>query len=267
MENILTQSQLIVADQFVYHILQSLRTLRTDRIFVAITEFGDTFVVMTLACAVLILLLARRCYRTAGFWFLAVGGGQLGVQWLKLVVHRTRPMAIYQGASAFSFPSSHAAMSIILFGFLAILIGKRVSGAWRLGLVAGVMLIGFIIGFSRLYLGAHWLSDVLGGYLFGLGWAILLGLIYFKKPAEAIPIRSLGLVVTLVLMTAGGWHVHRQHKADMSFYTPRRVVQTATPAISDAGKWLHSTAAHLNLGTAKIFDNRLMSQVSTPFYD
>ena len=263
MENILTQSPLILADQSVYHILQSLRTLWTDRIFVAITEFGDTFVVMTLACAVLILLLARRCYRTAGFWFLAVGGGQLGVQWLKLAVHRTRPMAIYQGASAFSFPSSHAAMSMILLGFLAILIDKRVSGAWRLGMVAGVMLIGF----SRLYLGAHWLSDVLGGYLFGLGWVILLGLIYFKKPAEAIPIRSLGLVVTLVLMTAGGWHVHRQHKADMSFYTPRRVVQTAAPAISDAGKWCHSTADHLDLWTAKILDNRLMSQVPTPFYD
>ncbi len=225
LQDVLARDPLVMADQAVYHFFQSLRTSWADSAFVAITELGDSFVNISLVCAVLGVLLAKRCYRTGGFWALTALGGLLGVQLLKWVIHLPRPVAIYHGALAYGFPSGHTTMSVILYGFLAILIARRLSGAWRWGLFPSVMLIAFVIGISRLYLGAHWLSDVLGGYFIGTSWAALMGITYLKGADEKIPRRLLGLTVVLVIVIAGGWHVIQRHEKDLAFYAPRHNVQ------------------------------------------
>jgi len=122
---------------------------------VAITELGDSFANISLAGAVLGVLIVKRCYRTAVFWTFTVLGGLLGVHLLKWAIHLPRPVAIYHGASAYAFPSSHTTMSVIVYGFLAILLARRLAGAWRWGLISSVIIMAFVIGISRLYLGAH----------------------------------------------------------------------------------------------------------------
>lgn len=226
LQDVLAKDPLVLADQAVYHFFQSLRTPWADHILVAVTELGDSFVNICISCSVLLVLLLKRCYRTAGFWLLAVAGGMAGVQLLKWLLHLPRPVAIYHGASAYGFPSGHTTMSVILYGFLAILLARGLSGILRWGLFASVFLISLIIAISRLYLGAHWLSDVLGGFLGGTSWTALLGIAYLKGPAEIVPRRLLGLVAVLVIVTAGGWHVAQHHKKDLAFYAPRHDVQT-----------------------------------------
>jgi len=237
LQDVLAKDPLVIADQAVYHFFQSLRTFWADNAFVAITELGDSFVNISMACAVLLVLLAKRCYRTAGFWALAALGGLLGVQLLKWAIHLPRPVAIYQGASAYGFPSGHTTMSVILYGFLAILLARRLAGAWRLGLFSSVVLITFVIGFSRLYLGAHWLSDVLGGYFIGTSWAAFLGIVYLKGADEIIPQRLLGLAVVLVLVIAGGWHVAQKHEKDLAFYAPRHPMRIIALTSWQANAW------------------------------
>ena len=226
MEDILTKDSLVLADQAVYHFFQSLRTPWADRIFVAVTEFGDSFVNICLAGAVLLVLLGKRCYRVAGFWAMVVLGGLVGIQLLKWLIHSPRPVAIYHGASAFGFPSGHTTMSVILYGFLVILLARGLSNTLRWGLFVAVVLISFIIAISRLYLGAHWLSDVLGGFLMGTSWVALLGIAYLKSPDKNVPRRLLGLVTVLVIVIAGGWHVAQRHEKDLAFYAPRHEVQS-----------------------------------------
>ena len=226
MEDLLTKDPLVLADQAVYHFFQSLRTPWADRVFVAVTEFGDSFVNICLAGAVLFVLLGKRCYRAAGFWAMTVLGGLVGVQLLKWLIHTPRPMAIYHGASAFGFPSGHTTMSMVIYGFLAILLARGLAGTWRWGLFVAVLLISFIIAISRLYLGAHWLSDVLGGFLIGTSWVALLGIAYLKSPDKCVPRRLLGLVGVLVIVVAGGWHVTQRHEKDFAFYAPRHEVQS-----------------------------------------
>lgn len=237
LQDVLAKDPLVVADQAVYHFLQSLRTPWADNVFVAVTELGDSFVNITLFCTVLLVLLVKRCHRAAGLWTLAVLGGLLAVQVLKWTIHLPRPVSIYDGASAYGFPSGHTTMSVILYGFLAFLIVRQVGAAWRWGLVSGVVLIAFIIGFSRLYLGAHWLSDVLGGYFIGTSWATIVGIAYLKKADKIVPKRLLGGAVIGIIVIAGGWHVTQQHKEDLSFYAPRHKMQTITFASWLADGW------------------------------
>jgi undecaprenyl-diphosphatase len=199
-------------------------------VLVAITELGDSFVNICLSGAVLIVLFVKRCYRTAGFWALTMLGGLLGVQLLKWTIHLPRPVAIYHGASVYGFPSGHTTMSVILYGFLAILLARGLAGEWRWVLFSSAIGVSFVIGTSRLYLGAHWLSDVLGGLLIGTSWAALLGIAYLKGPADIVPRRLLGLVTIIVIVIAGGWHVSQRHAKDLAFYAPRYNLQAMTLA-------------------------------------
>ena len=217
LQDVLAKDPLVVADEAFYHFFQSLRTPWADNVFVALTEFGDAFVNISLFCAVLGVLLIKKCYRTAGFWVLTVLGGLLGTQLLKWVIHLPPP----DGISSFGFPSGYTTMNVILYGFLAILLARGLAGTWRWGLFSGVLLLAFIIGISQLYLGMRWLSDILGGFFIGTSWAALLGIAYLKGPIETVPRRILGSVVILVIMIFGGWHVTQRHETDLASYTPQ----------------------------------------------
>ncbi len=72
-------------------------------------------------------------------------------------------------------------MATITFGFFAVLIAREMPGRTRVWpyLVSGIVVS--LIGFSRLYLGAHWLSDVIGGMLFGTFWLLVLGIAYRRR--------------------------------------------------------------------------------------
>lgn len=226
LQDVLAKDPLVLADQSVYQLFESLRTPWGDRIFVALTELGDSFVNICLSCLILLVLLAKRCYRTAGFWVVAALGGIAGVLLLKWMIHLPRPAALYHGASAYGFPSGHTTMSVILYGFLAIILVRDLSSTRRWGIVSAAMLLAFIIAISRLYLGAHWLSDVLGGFFIGICWTALLGIAYFKSPHERLPRRWLGVVTALVVVVAGGYHVAQRHEKDLMFYAPQQHVRS-----------------------------------------
>ena len=248
LQDVLAKDPLVIADQAVYHFFQSLRTPWADQILVAVTELGDSFVNICLFGVVLLVLLLKRCYRTAGFWALTILGGLAGVQLLKWLVHLPRPVALYHGASAYGFPSGHTTMSVILYGFLAILLARSLSSTLRWGIFVAVLLISFNIAFSRLYLGAHWLSDVLGGFFIGTSWIALLGIAYLKGPDEGVPRRLLGLVTVLVIVIAGGWHVAQRHEKDLAFYAPRHNVQSMPLATWLSDGWSKLPAWRIDMG-------------------
>lgn len=94
----------------------------------------------------------------------------------KLVVHRARPRIIphlMHGAGWYSFPSGHATLAPLVFGLGALLWAEPWPARTRVTALLLAALVTLLIGYSRIYVGVHWPSDVAGGYLLGMGWAAL----------------------------------------------------------------------------------------------
>ncbi|HEY9771586.1 MAG TPA: phosphatase PAP2 family protein [Coleofasciculaceae cyanobacterium] len=142
-----------------------------DRIMQLITRLNDPDVVSIIAGFALILLLWKRCYPEAKIFVINCAGGVILSYGLKSIFGKTRP-DLWQSAIkevSFSYPSGHALGSIVLYGFLAYLFATRFPQfSWLIYLLA-VTFIG-AIGLSRLYLGVHWPTDIVGGYGIGFLW-------------------------------------------------------------------------------------------------
>lgn len=142
-----------------------------DRIMVFITDLGRPTVLLIASLLLAIPLLRWRKYAETMTIILAAVGAVLLNQLLKNWFVRTRP-ELWQrivDVKYYSFPSGHAMVSMVVYGILGYLLAAHFP-RWRL-LIGGftVLLIG-AIGFSRLYLGVHWPTDVVAGYAAGLVW-------------------------------------------------------------------------------------------------
>jgi len=99
-------------------------------------------------------------------------------------------------------------------------LSRGLPGSRRWKALPVVVVYSSIIGISRLYLGVHWLSDVLGGLFIATMWVTLLGIAYVKGVSEAVPKRAVAMTAVLVLALAGGFHVGQRHEKDLAFYAP-----------------------------------------------
>jgi undecaprenyl-diphosphatase len=102
----------------------------------------------------------------------AMIGGETLETVLKLAFHRVRPEAFFGIAEpvTYSFPSGHAIMSLVFYGTAAVLLTAGATAARKTAAGALTALFVAAIGFSRIYLGVHYPSDVAAGYAAGLGW-------------------------------------------------------------------------------------------------
>lgn len=248
LEDVVTGDPLLLADSAIYHALQELRTVPGDTVMIAITELGDTTVVAAVTLIVLLWLMWKRSWRTAAYWLIAIAGASALNSVIKVALHRARPgELLYSGWSAFSFPSGHSTVNVVLYGFLAFLIAREIRPAWRLVVVLGAATLIFLIAFSRLYLSAHWFSDVFGGLAFGSAWLALLGLSYLGRKAGRIEPIGLLAASCSALILAGGFNIYRSHATDTERYAG--IVQTPTMAATDwwTSGWQQLPARRIDL--------------------
>lgn len=234
LEDVVTGDPLVRADSAVYHLLQGFRTPLADTAMIALTELGDAAVTFTVVTAVALWLIWRRAWVAVAYWLGAAGVAALLVLALKASLQLPRPVPLpYDGPYGFGFPSSHATMGLVIYGFLGVLLARELSahGRWLIFSVV-VPLIG-LIAFSRLYLGAHWLSDVLGGLTFGTAWVALLGIAYLRHPAPMLAARGLASMSLLTLLIAGGWHIAARYPSDTERYAVRQPIMV----LADKAWW------------------------------
>jgi undecaprenyl-diphosphatase len=191
-------------DQRVYELMLSFRTPWMDQFMIWITMLGDTFVITGITVIVLAWLLYRRNIPAALHWGAAIIFGAILTRVLKISLQIPRPdPSLFPATSHYSFPSAHSTMAMLLYGFLSIIISREIRDDKRIHVYVVFGIIISLIAISRLYLGAHWLSDVIGGLTLGLIWITLLGIAYRRHPSAALPVRSLFTVtIGAVLLTA-----------------------------------------------------------------
>ena len=207
-----------LGDLSIFNLMRELRNAPADEFMIPITLLGDNFVLQAMVATMAAWLIWRRAWRpaiaTAATFLLAESGYAL----IKMLIHRPRPLNHFAGADSFSFPSGHATMASVAFGILAVLVSHSMN-RWSRSLVyAACGLVIITISYSRVYLGVHWTTDVLGGMLFGM---ILVSA--FGVTIEAIPprrIKPIGLLVVTVcaFVAAGSYHIGRnEEKAEVSY--------------------------------------------------
>lgn len=235
-----------------HNLVQHLRTPLGDRIMTLLTESGDAAVAIAMTFAVFAWLLWRRAWRDGLYWLAAVGFGVLAVAGFKAALQIPRPVDIYAGISAYSFPSGHTTLSTVIYGFLAVLSASSLPARWRwLPYALAAVLVGGI-GFSRLYLGAHWLADVAAGIGLGTAWVAVLAIARARRRGNDDRIRGLPGLALAVFCGAVAWHVHASFDSDLSRYAVHVPEQRMDATYWWEGGWRRLPAYRLDLAGERV---------------
>lgn len=173
-EDFITSDAITAADIRIAYLFYLFRNDTLTNIFTWITLLGKleiiTVVVLT---SIVILFIWHKKYLI--YPFLVSTCGSLLFTWLgKLAFQRDRPEYAVYLENSFSFPSGHATIAVAIYGFLGYLvIRSRHDWSHKVNLFFATAMLALLIGFSRVYLGVHYISDIWSGYLVGAMWLII----------------------------------------------------------------------------------------------
>jgi undecaprenyl-diphosphatase len=171
---IITSEAVSLLDQNLNNLILTTRHTWLTKLFLFITDFGlwQMAIVAGIGLSAYCWMHRQKIFISA--YAITVTGAGLASLFGKQLLQRTRPsFPVYQELN-FSFPSGHATMAIAIYGFLLYFYLRQAQHKTHQSLIV-IFFTSLIIsiGFSRLYLGVHYLTDVIGGYLLGLLWLII----------------------------------------------------------------------------------------------
>ena len=175
-EDVITGDPITRVDQRVAAFFHAHATPRLNQIMMAISFFGSgAFIGLATGAGALYLVYRRSWYRLLTLLLVVPGGAMINVV-VKHLIQRQRPVFENPIATldSYSYPSGHTMSATLFYGLLAALALQRFQG-WKPkgGVVMGAVAIVLLVGFSRICLGLHYLSDVLGALAAGAAWLTL----------------------------------------------------------------------------------------------
>ncbi|MCX5567570.1 bifunctional DedA family/phosphatase PAP2 family protein [Kaistia nematophila] len=246
-EDVFMREQITRMDAAISTLVQGWRTPALDDVMIAITSLGDGVVVTAVVAAAVIWLFVHRERKLGVGLALTMVLAAVSVPALKSVLSIPRPIEIYSGADAFSFPSGHATSAAALYASLAWLATHNAALRWKIVgfALAGVMTAA--IAASRVYLAAHWPSDVLAGLTLGLALAAIYALVFRRTDSRTMGPWRLVAVVLATLLVAGGARAYTNFPHALEAYRPRVVETTVTAESWLGGGWADLAAERLEL--------------------
>jgi membrane-associated phospholipid phosphatase len=155
-----------------------------DSLMKGVSALGDFAIAATLIAIAMLTFALRRQWLESIFMFATTSSVLLNFT-LKGIIQRTRPFPLIQNATGliqsineYSYPSGHVLFFVVFFGFFSYLVWINFAGRARMIVISIFGMLILLIGPSRIFLGAHWATDVLGGYIIGTIWLFILILAY-----------------------------------------------------------------------------------------
>lgn len=174
-EVMVTRSLVLSIDMWFENLLLFARTPTLLGVFNWVTLLGSTLFVVAIAGLVSLAIFFFKI-NTFYIWGLATAliGAGVSEHSMKVIIQRARPGGLIQtvGENSFSFPSGHATGAMVLYGFIASFLCRLYPQSTRVVVPTTVAII-IAVGFSRLYLGVHFPSDVVAGYILGGIWLLI----------------------------------------------------------------------------------------------
>ena len=198
----------------VFYLLRSLRNPKWDQVMVAITLLGNSKTIIPLwgilSCAFVI----KKQWRILRDWLLIgilAGSSILGI---KYSFFSARPGQIMHVAVTSSFPSAHTSLACLCYGLLAVWFNLQCRSNYvRHAITVSALTLITAVAFSRMYLGAHWLSDIIAAFLLASFFITLGTLLYLRagKQRLSIALLSTHLALGLCLILPVQFHTKFQH--------------------------------------------------------
>jgi membrane-associated phospholipid phosphatase len=160
------------------------------------TEFGSAEWIGLILFGLVLFFAWKRWWPSLVTLVVAVPGGMLLNEWIKVLVHRQRPFVDgpFVDWSGYSFASGHTIGATLLYGQLLLFVLPALKARhWRLLSIFSAISLVALVGFSRIALGAHFLTDVLAAILFGIIWLALC--VVFGRPIRRGSLRSQAAVI------------------------------------------------------------------------
>jgi membrane-associated phospholipid phosphatase len=172
------EQETLQIDTAVLMTLRAVQSPALDRAAYVVSALGAEVLAVLMVALTIVLGWRRRWGAVVGLLITVVGAQMLN-NVLKDWFHRTRPAPLegFIPAQAFSFPSGHAMVAAAFYLFVGYLAWRILSGKVRFVCSGLLIAVALLIGLSRLYLGVHYLTDVVAGYIAGFAWtdAVIIG--------------------------------------------------------------------------------------------
>lgn len=235
--NVFTHGVLTVVDKPIANLLRTLRTGVGDDIMLVFTILGSKYVMLVSATLILLWFCIKRYWRIAVHWLAVIVLASGTVELMKLLLYSPRPDFLLHGPISSSFPSGHTCLTTCFLGTLAMLLAQALQAKYRRALYVTVGVIIGLVGLSRLYLTAHWLSDVVGSVLLGITIILLVTISYRRGDICHVAVKQFIAVVVgifLLVWLAFGLYGFKTEQHNYSLYWPTYTIsvqawQTRTP--------------------------------------
>jgi membrane protein DedA with SNARE-associated domain/membrane-associated phospholipid phosphatase len=222
---ILYEPGIAAFDRSISGFAQTLRNSSSDQFFTLVTMLGDSFVITVMGVALVAGLLVWRHWQAALICAVSLVATALFVPFAKSLLLRSRPIPLYSGSEAFSFPSGHAALSAVLYGLIAVICAQNLPQRWRGRIYAFTAAWIAMIGFSRIYLQAHWPSDVAAGFLFGAGVISIVAFVLHNRRLTGST-GVLALLLAATILVAYPFHVQSAFTRALAQYSVKLPTQS-----------------------------------------
>lgn len=232
-------------DLVVHQLMFGLRNPLADTPMAFLATLGDAVVLAPAVLLVFAWLWWRR-RRVAAWHWLAAPAFALLLTWiLGVSLDMPKPPAA-TAVAGFSFPSATVTLATVVYGFFAVLIARELPGRRRVWPYMVAALAVGLLGFARLYLGAHWLSDVLAGTLLGLLWIAALGIAYRRRVVRSFWVTPTASLFFAAILGVATWHGAGSAEATRERFDPPLALAPLGAGAWWDGAWASDLPARRN---------------------